>query len=377
MEFNMYNRIHEEYDLNPHSVIVEIPKFKTKYGYLTIEDEEFIKQKLLKAESNNQIIRLARGESRSVILDNIVSNPDIIFDWGIKSMHALYYNSENSELRDFLEPNQIDKELLKRLLYRYKRKLLELHKDEKKRLENMQQNHLEKYKNRLDKINEWKEKYPNRRCPFDIIRFSESGINQSINTIENAIDNEDNYQNLIIIKEFLCYSLHISGYSKYKDISPWVSTSEGYNRYFYARKFMSSKNSENINRQNTKRGIILDYWVDKCEDGHAYRSTNHIVRKLREIGIPWYRNKYNEVMVKYALYPHQLVGYYYFEDNELKHYVVNHHYVDMWKENPQFNIGDYVYIDQGNVDFPADNPYKVVYSKYDFGRYISIHNKIW
>ncbi|WP_092926442.1 hypothetical protein [Romboutsia hominis] len=117
--------------------------------------------------------------------------------------------------------------------------------------------------------------------------------------------------------------------------------------------------------------------VDKFEEGHAYRSTNHIICKLHQIGIPWYRNKYNEIMVKYALYPHQLVGYYYFEDNELKHYVVNHHYVDMWKENQQFKIGDYVYIDQGNVDFPADNPYKVIYSKYDFGRYTSIYNKIW
>ena len=371
------DRISEGYDLKPHSLIEQIPKFKTKYGDLTIEDGAFIKQKLHEAEFNSQIIRLARGESRPIILDNIVSNPNIIFDWGVKSMHALYDNSENSELRDFLEPNQIDKELLKRLLYRYKRKLLELHEDEKKRWENRKQNYPEICKNRLDKINKWKEKHPNRRCPFDIIRFSESGINQSINTIENAIDNEDNYQNLIIIKEFLCYSLHTSGYSKYKDISPWVSTSEGDNRYCYARTFMSPKNLENINRRNTKRGIILDYWVDKREDGHAYRSTNHIIRKLHEIGIPWYRNKYNEVMVKYALYPHQLVGYYYFEDNELKYYVVNHHYVDMWKENLQFNIGDYIYIEQDNVDFPADNPYKVIYSKYEFGRYTSIYNKIW
>ncbi len=59
-----------------------------------------------------------------------------------------------------------------------------------------------------------------------------------IHHLNLRIQNNDNYENLIIIKEFLCYSLHTSGYSKYKDIIPWVSTSEGNNRYRYARLFM-------------------------------------------------------------------------------------------------------------------------------------------
>ncbi|WP_394866487.1 hypothetical protein [Paraclostridium bifermentans] len=51
-----------------------------------------------------------------------------------------------------------------------------------------------------------------------------------------------------------------------------------------------------------KRGIILDYWII-TSNKDEYKSTNKIIRELKNLGIEWYANRYNEIMVKYALFP--------------------------------------------------------------------------
>ncbi|WP_394866486.1 hypothetical protein [Paraclostridium bifermentans] len=142
-------------------------------------------------------------------------------------MHALYNDDSNSELRDFLEPYQIDKELMYRLLGRYKRKLLELRNKE------------------LDRVIMWKDENKDRKYPYRVL-FFDNQIKVEIGRIENAINKADSCDELIAIKEFLCYSLHIAGYSKYKDISPWVSTSQGENRYYNASKFIRLNNFKKI-----------------------------------------------------------------------------------------------------------------------------------
>ncbi|HCL4558104.1 TPA: hypothetical protein N2E03_003751 [Clostridium botulinum] len=327
--------------LLPKNLIYSIPYFKSKNSDICGRDKEFIKEQLLKAEENHSLIRLVRGEGRKFILDSIIDNPDIIFDWGEKSMHSFF---ETSEVRDFLEPNEVNKELLLRLLNLYEKEL---------------DYHYDRY---------FKKHYTGLK--------SDCG-DKIINKIRKAIENSDSYDDLIIIKEWLCYALHTGGNKKFSDISPWVSTSMGNNRYktgyLYGHGNCNIFNPKNKSSIFNRRFVILDYWVPTYEEGVTYKNANYVGEKLRSMGLPWYHNKDNEVMVKYGLLPHRLIGYYYFENDELKYYFVNHHYLDEWNKNDNFNIGDDLYIDQIDVDFPNKNPYRIIYVKH--GRSFSIYNR--
>jgi hypothetical protein len=76
------------YNLQPINLINSIPCFKSQNSDMLGLDDEFLKKQLLKSEDNNEIIKLARGEGKKFILDSIVAFPNIIFDWGQKSMHS-------------------------------------------------------------------------------------------------------------------------------------------------------------------------------------------------------------------------------------------------------------------------------------------------
>lgn len=315
-------------NLLPTNLINAIPYFKSQSSDLLELSGEFLKSKLLMSEENTDIIRLSRGEGKKIILDSIISSPNVIFDWGEKSMHSLF---ESSKVRDFLEPNLVDKELLFRLLNLYEEEL-SYHYD-----------------------------------TYFLKRVNTTDRQTVINRIREAISKLDSYDDLLIIKEWLCFALHTGGNKKFSAISPWVSTSKGSRRYkvaysYGARNLKFLKSTDSTEVKNL-RFIILDYWIPAHEENYAFRNANYVGNKLRSIGVPWYPNKQNEVMVKYALFPHQLIGYYYFENGILQYYFVNHHYLEAWKKDNNFKIGDYIYINQESVNFPSDNPYKVIYSK--------------
>ena len=78
-------------------------------------------------------------------------------------------------------------------------------------------------------------------------------------------------------------------------------------------------------------------------------------------------------MVRYALYPHRLIGYYYIENDEIICYKLNPNYLEAFRTRSCFAIGYYVNIDQTNVRFPTNNPYRTIYSRDTIG--YSIHEK--
>ena len=77
-------------------MIDNIPKFECSDGQLITLSETFLKQKLHNALTNPRIINLARGEGRSTALNDIVFHPEILFDWGEKSMHAFLDNQSTN-----------------------------------------------------------------------------------------------------------------------------------------------------------------------------------------------------------------------------------------------------------------------------------------
>lgn len=92
-------------------MINNIPRFESSDGQIGNLTDAFLKQKLHNVLTNPSIINLARGEGRSTVLNDIVFHPEILFDWGEKSMHA-FLDNQSDRLREFCDPNIVNKEMM-------------------------------------------------------------------------------------------------------------------------------------------------------------------------------------------------------------------------------------------------------------------------
>ena len=102
-------------------MINNIPKFECSDGSPLRFEDEFYKNKLMNALTNQEIICLARGEGRSRILNDIVFHPEILFDWGEKSLHALL-DRRDERMRIFCDPEIVDKEVMIYYIRKYGRR---------------------------------------------------------------------------------------------------------------------------------------------------------------------------------------------------------------------------------------------------------------
>lgn len=296
-------------------IIEQIPRFESSDGRQLNFQDAFIKEKLHGATHNQDIICLARGDGRSSILNDIVFHPEILFDWGEKSMHS-FLSDKDERLRKFCDPNTIDKEIM---IY-----------------------YINVYKQGLD--------YYSRKY-----RMFDSNIEILNNFIEKLIHkviSEENEEKLVCLKEWLFYALHTMGDKDFKKITPWLSCSFGISRFDTACNF--GKHSRN------SYYVVMDAWVRKSEEKSAYMKMDYVNEILKEYGLKWFDNRHNEIMLKYGIFPQQLVGYYFFDRGKLEKYVINRHYVDEWEQNKEFEIGMPIYFEQ-IVDFNKLGPYNTVY----------------
>ncbi|MDF2800408.1 MAG: hypothetical protein K0S61_311 [Anaerocolumna sp.] len=288
-------------------MISSIPKFQTQYNKFYDLDNDFLKEKLIQSETNKAIYRLARGEGSKKVLNKIL-DPDILFDWGMKSNHSRHIKVD---VRNELNPGNASSKYLLELTSRFQ-----------------------------EDINKQKSKYDHIEGTVDIVELMKKATN---------------YEERKILKEFYISYLHTAGSDKeFNTYKPWISTSYGANRLSLASRF--GKNTKN------KTYIILDYWVNR-KSTYQYIKTFKIIRILNKLGLKWHSDINKEIMVRYALFPQNLVGYYYFQNDELQYYYFNHHYIDQWYIDKSFSIGNRLYIPQPHVDFPKteENPYNIIY----------------
>lgn len=326
----------------PKTLIRGIRCAKTTNRELTAREISLLQEKLLQAENNPDILRLARGDGRKIVLDEILADDKIIFGWGLKSQHSFH---ARSSFRDLLEPEQVQTAGLKKLVGLYENNLA---------------------------YHYGKEGFRS----FHHARLDHAEIVQQLYAM---IENEQtSREDLLLIKDWLCMMLHTAGCIEFKDISPWVSAALGVQRYKTAYLFgrgqrfdakWHSKRSYDICR----RYVIFDTWIACYDEHHAFERTQFLIDRLDQMGLPWYPDRNHEIMLKYAIYPQNLIGYYYFENDCLCYYYVNPHYFEHMLANPEFQIGDYVFIDQAGVDFPANNPYRMIYTRH--GNKFSIYKR--
>jgi len=299
--------------LSPENLVNSIPKFISNGTEVLPPYSNIIKEKLLEAEKNEFIFRLARGDGRAKSLKYILDD-SILFGWGVKSTHAFL---ENIKMREFLEPKHISESKIYKLV-------------------DMSKNILSKY-------------YYN----------SPENIDERIELLKAKIK-EGSDQERFVLKEFLCSLLHNAQHEQFKDVTPLISTSEGNLRYEKIKFFV---------KKSTDKYVVLDYWVKKSDENKTFIKTDNINCILAKMGLRWFPNRHNEIMVKYALFPQQLIGYFYYEKNILLHYCVNNHFLKKIQEDLNFKIGDNIYIEQ-NIDFKTI-PFNIIYER-SFNRSFSV-----
>ncbi|MGG3801598.1 hypothetical protein [Metabacillus fastidiosus] len=303
-------------------MVSKIPMFISSDVEIKALSNEFLKEKLLSSEKNENIYRVSRGDNQLKTM-SLIGDFNTFFNWGLKSNHSFW---EDSEIREFLEAETINKEIMFDLV-----------------------------NNNID---------GNLNYHFQNYRHYVKGDRPSfINQINESIHNTQAKEDLLFIKEFILYFLHTMGNDKFfRKVTPWISTSYGKNRFNVALRF-ARHNLRRSNKYKISPYIILDYWTPRVNEGYTFIKTSEVIKRLKLFGIDWHRDANSEIMLKYCMFPHQLIGYYYFENEQLTYYCFNPHYIKRWIEDNTFLIGDNLYINQEHVDFPADNLYKIIYLK--------------
>lgn len=296
-------------------MIQSIPKFECSDGSPLRFEDEFYKNKLMNALTNQDIICVARGEGRSRILNDIVFHPEILFDWGEKSLHALL-DRQDERMRIFCDPEIVDKEVMLYYIRKYGQKL----------------------------------KYYYGRYKY--LKCQEEDANDFVEQLINNVEVEDDVSKLLCIKEWLIYALHTMQEKEFSKVTPCISCSYGDNRFNTVRMFGRGRNNSYY--------VVMDSWVECCEEGRAYKKTDYVNEILEQYGLRWFSNRHNEIMIKYGIFPQQLVGYYFYDRGNLAKYVINKHYAEAWNENPNFEIGNPIYFEQ-LIDFDNLGPYNTVY----------------
>lgn len=308
--------------------------------------KEFIIEKLLEANRNKDIIMLARGDGRNNWNKYIKS--DDFFYWGVKSEHGykdyisnwlLKGRLSENELRQLLNPGEYSIELLIALL-------------------NQIEYSLNWYKEKMD-IKE-----------DSILKYKENKYNNIIkkyNSIKLGINNVQNQDDLFYLKFEMCRLLHIMGNPVYKNKSPYISTAKGDNRYKIACRFAGNKYAR-VYKEKQNTFVILDYWVNMNENKHKFFIVKECIKVLEKYNVKFLKSWYDEVLLMYAMFPHQIVGYYYFENDKLLYYKINPFYLKEWENDIEFKIGDSIYIPQQINDIGDDFPFDRIYT--DNGEFI-------
>ena len=206
--------------------------------------------------------------------------------------------------------------------------------------------YINKYTKNLEKM---MNKHPALRVDID--------AHNKIERLKNIVINETNEEKLLFIKEWLMYAFHTMGVSEFSKLTPCISCSYGFERFNVAKIFGGY-------RGKNRYYVIMDSWVDISEEGIAFKKTEYVNSVLEGYGLKWFPNRHSEIMLKYAIFPQQLVGYYFVDNGQITKYVVNKHYIDECNRKNDFEIGTTLYFDQ-YIDFSILGPYNTVYQYYN------------
>ncbi len=138
-------------------------------------------------------------------------------------------------------------------------------------------------------------------------------------------------------KIFLLSFLHNNGYKLFMNYSPFLSLSYGYEKYIIARQFA-------LNRCSLRKGIIFLYCLNA--GWPYYLKTIDFTNALKKLGVMWYKDIHNEIMLIDGMYPHYLIGIFEVESLRNPRFVLNPWLYQIFKNNENFDHTKGIKIDQ-------------------------------
>jgi uncharacterized protein YqfB (UPF0267 family) len=271
-----------------------------KYKILSKHETNLIRKKLLESEENRSVVRVLRGEGRREIIEKYIYNSSVFFLYGLKSPHA---SVQASNLAELLGPtvNFNTQDML----------------------------------NFLPTLIEELKGQHSRNSPINLSDDVEEKFRKFI------CESTD----MQFVRDFFVSVLHTSGRNRDFNVAkPWISCSYGASKFLVAEKFARCRNT-------VGDYVLIDYWITRNRKNlvPAYYLTRDIIYRLKSFSIDWYPDHNKEIMMRYGLFPQNIVGYYVYKDNILHSYVINPHYLYRWRDDNSFDIGDRVFIDQSDV----------------------------
>ena len=164
-------------------------------------------------------------------------------------------------------------------------------------------------------ITKYGEKLKDFYKQYRYLERQEEEVPPFVEQLISSIYMENDNTKLLCIKDWLLYALHTMHEKDFSKITPCISCSYGDRRFDVAYKFGKGYCNNYF--------VVMDSWVKCREEGISYKRTDYV----------------NEI---------------------LKEYGINKHYVDAWKENSDFEIGEPIYFEQ-MIDFEKLGPYNTIY----------------
>ena len=150
-------------------------------------------------------------------------------------------------------------------------------------------------------------------------------------------------------KFILLAFLHNKGNDDYfKPYSGFVSLTHTSGKYNTAKEFSLSHSND---------GLIYIYILNK--NLNNYFKADDLTKKLNEIGMKWYEDKHNEIMVINGLYPHYILGFFEVQVDSIKRFVLNPWFYSQFKadlkSNLNYNYSNGVTVNQDNFETSIRN----------------------
>lgn len=149
-------------------------------------------------------------------------------------------------------------------------------------------------------------------------------------------------EKLRLLKIIFISFLHNNGKKEFKSDSPFLSLTNGTTKFCKAKEFVLSKNN------HKKNGYIFLYSLNKEIFSSNYIITKDFTQFLKELGIEWYPDTHQEIMLLNGMYPHFILGIYEITNREIKKFYMNPELHILLEKSTPFDKENGVPINQRN-----------------------------
>lgn len=138
-------------------------------------------------------------------------------------------------------------------------------------------------------------------------------------------------EKLSFLKIIFISFLHNNGNDSFKSDSPFLSLTNGVNKFNKAKEFILNPKNE------TDEGYIFLYVLNKSTFSSDFIITKEFTKFLKKIGIDWYPDIHQEIMLLNGMYPDLILGIYEVKNSEIKSFYMNPELFNLLSDGKEFD----------------------------------------